>query len=233
LAAYRKILAAVGKPGSPSQGSGLIDDVVELRRSGTAVGIVVGGGNLLRGAVFAREGLIDRATADNIGMLGTVMNALFLEGILEQRGVDARVLSAIHVDALVEPYTQKSARHHLDSGHVLILAGGTGNPYLTTDTAAALRAAELGAEVLLKATKVDGVYSSDPKSDPGARRFDRLSYAEVLDRQLAVMDAAAVSICRDNGIPIIVFDGTRPGNLRSVVNGETLGTFVGRGDRDE
>ncbi len=183
--------------------------------------------------MVSREGAIERSVADAIGMLGTVMNALFLENLLEHRGVEARVLSAIHVHAMVEPYTQKRARRHLETGRILILAGGTGSPYLTTDTAAALRAAELGVEVLLKATKVDGVYSADPKVDAQAKRFDRLSYTEVLERRLGVMDGAAVSICRDRGIPIIVFDGTKRGNLQSVVRGSVIGTVVGGEDQDE
>ncbi len=228
-----ELLSGAGGPGTGSGDSGLLDDLADVHRSGVRVGIVVGGGNLLRGAMASRDGTLERTAADAIGMLGTVINALFLENVLEQRGVEVRVLSAIHVHALVEPYTPKSARRHLEKGRVVILAGGTGNPYLTTDTAAALRASELGAQVLIKATKVDGVYSSDPKVDSEAKRFDRLTFNEVLERRLAVMDAAAVSICRDNRIPIIVVDGTKPGNLISVIKGGNIGTVVGGEDQDE
>lgn len=236
MATYRSILVKVsgeilsggggisekieGKVGS------LVPDLVEVHRRGVRVGVVVGGGNVIRGAVASRRGM-DRATADGVGMLGTVVNGLILESLLVERGVEARVLSALHVDALVEPYSRRRAVAHLAKGRLVILVGGTGNPYLTTDTAAALRAVEIGAEVLLKATKVDGVYTADPVTDATARRFDRLSYGEVLEHRLEVMDAAAIAICRDHGVPIVVFDGTRPGNLQRVVDGETVGTVVG------
>ncbi len=228
-----ELLSGSGCPGTGPVGSGILDDVVEIHRRGVQAAIVVGGGNLLRGAVISGEGKMARATADAVGMLCTVVNALFLEGFLEQRGVDARVLSAVRVDPFVESYTRKRALDYLEEGRILILAGGTGNPYLTTDTAAALRAADIGAEVLLNATKVDGVYSADPHADPGAERFARLTFSDMLERRLGVMDAAAISICRDNRIPIIVFDGTQGSNLRFIIEGRDIGTVVGGENSNE
>ncbi|MCK4547045.1 MAG: UMP kinase [Candidatus Eisenbacteria sp.] len=227
------LIAAGKERGAAGGAGGLVGDLVEVHGSGVQVGVVVGGGNLLRGAEVSRDGTMGRAAADAVGMLGTVINALVLEDLLERSGVAARVLSALHINALVEPHNRRRALWHLEKGRVVIFAGGTGNSYLTTDTAAALRAAEIGAQALLKATKVDGIYAADPMVDRGAERFDRLSYTEVLKRQLGIMDAAAVSICRETGIPIVVFDGMRRGNLQAVVRGEIVGTVVGGEDQHE
>ena len=238
MAGYRRILVKLSGEvlaprdgfGVSAEGSSVIDDLAEVHRAGVGIGVVVGGGNLLRGGAASRGGM-SREAADAVGMIGTVINALVLEDALERRGVPARVLSTVPVETLVESYTWRRAVDHLEAARVIVLAGGTGNRYLTTDTAAALRAVEIGAGVLLKATKVDGVYSADPVADPGAERYDRLTYAEVLERRLAVMDAAAVSICREHGVPIVVFDATRAGNLLRVVHGESIGTVVGGEDQ--
>jgi uridylate kinase len=228
-----ELVAGDEESGADAGPGGLLADLIEVRRSGTEVGVVVGGGNYLRGAHVARRGEMDRVAADAVGMLGTVVNALVLEAALEREGIPACVLSAVHVAGLVEPHSRRRAVRNLEEGRVVIFAGGTGNPYLTTDTAAALRGAEIGADVLLKATKVDGVYSSDPLVDRGAERYERLSYTEFLERRLGVMDASAISICRETGIPIVVFDGTKRGNLQAVVKGDAVGTVVGGEDQHE
>jgi len=200
--------------------------VGEVVETGVEMAIVVGGGNILRGTQEAARGM-DRATADYAGMLATVLNALTVQDALEQLGVFTRVLSAIEIREVAEVYIRRRAMRHLEKNRVVIFAAGTGNPYFTTDTAAVLRAIEIGADVVLKGTKVDGVYSSDPKRDPSARFFDRIGYMDILNQNLAVMDSTAISLCRDNRLRLIVFNvGTR-GNLVRIVNGETVGTVVG------
>jgi uridylate kinase len=196
---------------------------------GVQVGIVVGGGNIFRGLAAAARGM-DRATGDYIGMLATVMNSLALQDAFERAGVTTRVMSAIAMNEVAEPYIRRRAVRHLEKGRVVILAAGTGNPYFTTDTAAALRAVEIGAEVLLKATRVDGVYDADPVSHPDATRYDRLTFSDLLRDRLQVMDATAVSLCMENDLPIIVFDLNRPDNIRRVASGEVVGTLISGGD---
>lgn len=186
---------------------------------------VVGGGNFLRGERIASQG-IDRVTGDNMGMLATIMNALALQSALESQGVDTRVLSAIHVDDVAEPFIRRRALRHLEKGRVVLLSGGTGNPYFTTDTTAALRALQIGATGLYKGTKVDGVYSADPVANPQAEFYPRLTFLDVLQRRLRVMDATAISLCMENRLPILVFNMTHPGNVEKVLRGEQLGTLV-------
>jgi len=193
---------------------------------GVVGGIVIGGGNIFRGVSASTEGM-DRASADYMGMLATVINALALQDSLEKLGVYTRVQSAIEMQQLAEPYIRRRAVRHLEKGRVVIFAAGTGNPYFTTDTAASLRAMEIHADVILKATKVDGIYSADPVKDPTATRYQTLSYIEVLKKNLKVMDSTAISLCMDNDLPIIVFDLGRPGNILRVVRGEDVGTLVG------
>lgn len=197
----------------------------EVRELGVQVVVVVGGGNIFRGLKGSERG-IERATGDYMGMLATVINALALQDALEKIGVATRVQTAISMAQVAEPFIRRRAVRHLEKGRVVIFGGGTGNPYFSTDTAAALRANEIGAEVILKATKVDGIYDSDPKENPKARRFSRITYLEALQRQLKVMDSTAFSLCMDNKMPIIVFDLFRPHNLKRVVLGETVGTLV-------
>jgi len=199
--------------------------VREVREEGVEVAIVVGGGNIFRGMAAAATGM-DRATADYIGMLATVMNGLALQDALEREGIQTRVMSAIAMSEVAEPYIRRRAVRHLEKGRVIILAAGTGNPYFTTDTAAALRAVEIHAEVLLKATKVDGVYDADPMQDPNATRYSRLGYQDLLRDQLKVLDAAAVSLCLENDLPIIVFDLNAPDNISRVARGEPVGTLI-------
>jgi uridylate kinase len=199
--------------------------VKEVSDLGVQVGVVIGGGNIFRG-VNAGERGIDRTQADYMGMLATIINALALQDALEKAGVPTRVQSAITMVAVAEPYVRRRATRHLEKGRVIILAAGTGNPYFTTDTAAALRAVEVEADVLLKATKVDGVYSADPKLEPGAHRFTTLGYMEVLNQGLHVMDSTAITLCMENNIPIIVFDLMQEGNIEKVVMGEEIGTLV-------
>ena len=197
----------------------------EVHSLGVQVGIVVGGGNIFRGLAAAARGM-DRATGDYIGMLATVMNGLALQDALDKADVPTRVMTAIAMNEVAEPYIRRRAIRHLEKGRVAIFVAGTGNPYFTTDTAAALRAVEIGAEVLLKATKVDGVYDSDPMTNPGARRYAQLNYADLLRDQLKVMDAAAVSLCMENDLPIIVFDLDSPDNITRVAAGEPVGTRI-------
>lgn len=199
-----------------------IDEVSSL---GVEVAVVIGGGNIFRGLAGSSQGM-DRAHADYMGMLATVINALALQDALERQGVYSRVMSAITMDEVAEPYIRRRAIRHLEKGRVVLFGAGTGNPYFSTDTAAALRAAEIQADVILKATKVDGVYDRDPKLFPEAKRFDELTYLEVLNRGLGVMDATAISLCMDNAIPIVVFDLSTPGNVRRVVCGEPIGTHL-------
>lgn len=200
-------------------------EITEVRKLGVQVVVVIGGGNIFRG-LQGREKGIERATGDYMGMLATVINALALQDALEKVGVPTRVQSAITMHQIAEPFIRRRAVRHLEKGRVVIFGGGTGNPYFSTDTAAALRANEIGAEVILKATKVDGVYDSDPKKNPKAKRFTQITYSEALRRQLKVMDSTAFTLCMDNQMPIIVFDLFRPHNLRRVVMGENVGTMV-------
>lgn len=204
---------------------GIAEEIRDVCGLGVEVAVVVGGGNIFRG-VSESAGNMDRAAADYIGMLATVMNAVVLQDALEKAGVYTRVLSAINMPEVAEPFIRRRAIRHLEKGRVVIFAAGTGNPYFTTDSAAALRALEIKADVILKATKVEGVYSADPVKDPSATRFDCITYQEVLERQLKVMDASAISLCMDNDLPIVVFNMRTPGNIRRVVMGEDVGTRV-------
>ncbi|MEW6719443.1 MAG: UMP kinase [Thermodesulfobacteriota bacterium] len=206
--------------------AGLAEEIREVTELGVQVALVIGGGNIFRGIGSSRAMGIERASADYMGMLATVINCLALQEVLERSGVDTRVLSAIEMRAIAEPYIRRRALRHLEKGRVVIFAAGTGNPYFTTDTAAALRAMEIGADAIFKATKVDGVYDRDPMADPKARKFSRLSYLDVLRKKLKVMDATAISLCMDNGLPIVVFNLTRKGNILKVVTGEKIGTVV-------
>jgi len=199
--------------------------VSTVHASGIEVGIVVGGGNIFRGLAASARGM-DRATGDYIGMLATVMNGLALQDAIERAGIPVRVMSAIAMNEIAEPYIRRRAVRHLEKGRVVIFVAGTGNPYFTTDTAAALRAVEIGASVLLKATKVDGVYDADPMTVPTARRYERLEYADLLRDQLRVMDAAAVSLCMENDLPIVVFDLNRADNIARVARGDAVGTLI-------
>jgi uridylate kinase len=203
----------------------ITSEVKEICNLGVEVAIVIGGGNIFRGLSGAAKGM-ERASADYMGMLATVLNALALQNVLENKGVVTRVQSAIEMRELAETYIRRRAVRHLEKGRVVIFAAGTGNPYFTTDTAAALRAMEIGAEVIMKATKVDGVYSADPMKDKTATKFDSLTYLDVLRKDLRVMDATAISLCMDNGLPIIVFNLNVPGNIKKIVLGETVGTLV-------
>ena len=200
-------------------------EVKQVRDLGVDVAIVIGGGNVFRGIAGAAKGM-DRTQADHMGMLATVINSLALQDALERIGVQTRVQSAIKMDRICEPYVRRRAERHLDKGRVVIFGAGTGNPFFSTDTAAALRAAEIGADVILKATKVDGVYDSDPMLNPEAKRFERLTYIEVLQRGLRVMDSTAISLCMENDLPIVVFDFNVDGNVVRVVKGEPIGTRV-------
>jgi uridylate kinase len=235
--AYRRIVLKLsGEALAGSQGYGIdppmlervAAEVREVAALGVQVAIVIGGGNIFRG-IAASAGGMDRATADYMGMLATVINALALQDSLEKVGLQTRVLSAIEMRAVAEPYIRRRAMRHLEKGRVVIFAAGTGNPFFTTDTAGALRAVEIGADAIMKATKVDGVYSADPKLDKSAQRLERLTYIEVLNRGLQVMDAAAISLCMDNKLPIIVFDLTRSGNIKRIVLGEPVGSIVSSG----
>ena len=207
----------------------LADQIAEISNLGVEVAAVVGGGNIWRGVTGAKRG-IDRATADYMGMLATVINALALQDVLESHGVDTRVMSAIEMREVAEPYIKRRAIRHLEKGRVVIFAAGTGNPFFSTDTTAALRAAEIEAEAIFMAKKVDGVYDSDPKLNPNAKRFDELTFLEVLNKGLKVMDSTAISLCMDNNIPIQVFNINENGNMMKAVLGEKIGTFVGTGE---
>lgn len=207
----------------------MAQQIADVSRSGVSIAVVVGGGNIWRGKVHEAAGM-DRATADYMGMLATVINALALQDALERMNVPSRVQTAVAMHQIAEPYIRRRAIRHLEKGRVVIFAAGTGNPYFTTDTTAALRAVEVNAQAILKATKVDGIYSADPKKDPSATRFDRLEYMEVLQRGLEVMDTTAMALCMDNALPIIVFDMASPDNIRRVIFGEAIGTYVGNPD---
>jgi uridylate kinase len=224
-------LMGEGKYGiHPPTLSRIASEVKDVIDGGVQVAIVIGGGNIFRGVAGSTEGM-ERASADYMGMLATVINAMALQDGLEKLGVYTRVLSAIKMEQIAEPYIRRRAVRHLEKGRVVIFAAGTGNPYFTTDTAASLRAMEINADVILKATKVDGVYSADPKKDANARRYRTLTYIDVLKQGLAVMDSTAISLCMDNKLPIIVFDLTQRGNIARAVNGHgEFGTVVGAGE---
>jgi len=219
-------LAGEGRFGlDPDRLGAIADEIAEAVRTGVGLGIVIGGGNIFRG-LRASAGGMDRVTADQMGMIATVINSLALQETLERKGVQTRVMSALRMDQVAEPYIRRRAVRHLEKGRVVILGAGTGNPYFTTDTAAVLRGIEISAEVIVKGTQVDGVYDADPKEEPAARRFDRLTYLEVLNRGLKVMDSTAISLCMDNRLPIVVFNVGVPGNLLRVLRGEGVGTIV-------
>jgi uridylate kinase len=231
---YRRIVLKLsGEALAGGQGYGIDPPVLdrvgaeirEVTDLGVQIAIVIGGGNIFRGIAASAVGM-DRATADYMGMLATIINALALQDALEKAGMQTRVLSAIEMRAVAEPYIRRRAIRHLEKGRVVIFAAGTGNPFFTTDTAGALRAVEIGADAILKATKVDGIYSADPMKDPTARRIERVTYIEVLNQGLGVMDTTAISLCMDNKLPIVVFDLTRPGNLKRLVLGERVGSIV-------
>jgi uridylate kinase len=205
-------------------------EIKEVKEIGCEMALVIGGGNIFRGAVASEIGM-DRASADTMGMLATVINSLALQDALEKLGVSTRVLSAIEMRQVAEPYIRRRATRHLEKGRVVIFAGGTGNPYFTTDTTASLRAMEIGAEVILKATKVEGVYDADPLKYEGARKFEELTYIEVLNRELKVMDSTAISLCMDHQLPIVVFNLMEKGNIKRVVAGDAIGTLVSAGKR--
>jgi uridylate kinase len=234
-AKYKRVLLKVSGEGLCGPGKSGIDGE-ELRRLaqeikqvvdlGVQVCVVVGGGNIIRGATAAVQGM-DRASADYMGMMGSVINALAVQDALEKAGLHTRVLTALEIKQVAEPYIRRRAVRHLEKGRVVIFAGGTGNPYFTTDTAAALRAAEIHADVILKGTKVDGVYDCDPKTNPDAIRFERLGYDQAIRDNLGFMDQTAIALCRENDLPILVFDMTTPGNIAKAVGGEKLGTLVG------
>jgi uridylate kinase len=210
----------------PAVVQSIAQEITDIASAGVQTAIVVGGGNIFRGVKGAAAGM-DRATADYIGMIATVMNAMTLQDALEQSGVPTRVLTAIEMQEVAEPYIRRRAIRHLEKGRVVIFGAGSGNPFFTTDTTAALRAAEINAEVVFKATKVDGVYDSDPNKNPHARRYQSLTYGHVLTQDLRVMDTTAIALCKDNNIPIIVFDLSVAGNIRRAVMGESIGTIVG------
>ena len=203
----------------------MTEEVAEVVSMGVQLAIVIGGGNIFRGVAPGAQGM-DRATADYLGMMATVMNALALQDALKHRGVDARVQSALNIEQVVEPYIRPKALRYLEEGKVVVFAAGTGNPFFTTDTAASLRGAEIGAEIVLKATKVDGIYSADPNKDSSATRYNRISFDEVINRRLEVMDATAFALCRDQKLPIRVFSINKPGALKRAVSGEDEGTLV-------
>lgn len=230
---HRILLKLSGQVLAGESGSGINVDVLnriageikEVSDLGTEVGIVIGGGNIFRG-ISAQGQEIDRVSADYMGMLATIINSIALQNAIERQGVPSRVLTAINMPQVAEPYIRRRATRHLEKKRVVIFAAGTGNPYFSTDTAAALRAIEINAEIILKATKVDGIYDRDPVSDSTAQRYSDISYLEVLNKGLKVMDATAVSLCMDNKLPMIIFDLTEPGNIRKVVLGESIGTTI-------
>jgi uridylate kinase len=205
--------------------AGFATELRDVHSAGCELAIVIGGGNIFRGLAGSARGM-DRATSDYMGMLATVINALALQDELEKLGVPTRVLSAIEMQQVAEPYIRRRATRHLEKGRIVIFAAGTGNPFFTTDTAASLRAMEIGAQVIFKATRVDGVYDADPEKHPGATRFDELTYIDVLNRGLQVMDSTAISLCMDNGLPILVFNMLEPGNIMRAVTGVHIGTLV-------
>ncbi|WP_413289367.1 UMP kinase [Bdellovibrio sp. HCB337] len=232
--AYKRILLKLsGEALAGSQGLGInntvikqiAQDVAEAFKAGVEIGIVIGGGNIYRGVAASAEGM-DRASADYMGMLATCINALALQDALEKENVPTRVQTAIEMAEIAEPYIRRRAIRHLEKGRIVIFGAGTGNPFFTTDTAASLRAMEISAEVIMKATKVDGIYDKDPKKHTDAKKFDKISYIDVLNKGLEVMDSTAISLCMDNKLPIITFDMTQRGNILKAVQGENIGTLV-------
>jgi uridylate kinase len=209
----------------PAVATQIAKDVADIQSMGVETAIVIGGGNIFRGLAASARGM-DRATADYMGMLATIINALALQDALEQQNVVTRVVTAIEMRAIAEPFIRRRAIRHLEKGRVVVFGGGTGNPYFSTDTAAALRAMEIKADVILKATKVDGIYTADPMLEPSATRFDHISYLQVLEQGLKVMDATAISLCMDNRLPIVVFNLRTPGNIRRAIAGEPVGSLV-------
>jgi uridylate kinase len=203
----------------------LTDEVRGVHEMGVRLGLVVGGGNIVRGTIASQKGM-DRVTADYMGMLATIINAMALQDMLERKGVDTRVMTAIRMEELAEPYIRRRALRHLEKGRVVLFAGGTGNPYFSTDTAAVLRAIEMESDIIIKATKVSGVYTADPETDPSATFLPEVSFQEVVARELGVMDAPAVSLCKENNLPIIVLDLGKPGSVAAAIRGETVGTLV-------
>jgi uridylate kinase len=233
--AYQRLLIKLSGEGlagesgsgiSPAVIGGIAQELRDVHKLGVQVSIVVGGGNIIRGATAATQGM-DRAQADYMGMLAGVINAMALQDALEKVGLNTRVLTAIEIAQVAEPYIRRRAIRHLEKGRIAIFGGGTGNPYFTTDTAAVLRAAEIGADVVLKATNVDGVYDSDPHKNPSAVKYDRLSYDEAIRKNLLFMDQAAIALARENALPVQVFDMSVSGNILKVVSGESIGTIVG------
>ena len=233
-AKYRRIVIKLSGEGlagdagfgiSPAVIRGVAEEIREVHGLGVQIAIVIGGGNIIRGVSAASEGM-DRATADYMGMMAGVINGVALQDALEKEDVPTRVLSALTIQEVAEPYIRRRAIRHLEKGRIVIFAAGTGNPYFTTDTAAALRAAEVHADLIMKATKVDGVYDADPQKVAAAQRFEQLSYEEAIQRNLQFMDQTAIQLCRQNGVPIVVFDMTVRGNILKVVSGETVGTLV-------
>lgn len=232
--AYRRILLKLSGEAlqgerdfgiDPATMRGIAEEVCSVARLGVEVAVVVGAGNFFRGVPAANQGL-DRVVADYMGMLSTILNSVALQDVMEKAGVPTRVASAIEVPQICEPYIRRRAIRHLEKGRVVIFAAGTGNPYFSTDTAAALRAIEIGAEIILKATQVDGVYDRDPRKDPAAVKFEKLSHLEVVKRNLKVMDSTAITLCMDNKLPIMVFDLHKEGNIKRAVMGEAIGTRV-------
>jgi uridylate kinase len=232
--AYRRVLLKLsGEALGGENGSGIDDDVldrlakeiVDVHSLGGELALVIGGGNIFRGIAGSARGM-ERATADYMGMLATIINSLALQSAIERNGLQTRVLSALEIKEVAEPYIRRRATRHLEKGRVVIFAAGTGNPFFTTDTAASLRAIEIGADIIIKATKVDGVYDSDPAKNPAAVRYSELTYLDVLSQKLGVMDSTAISLCMDNDMPILVFNMLVPGNLKKVFLGEPIGTTV-------
>ena len=233
LAYKRALLKLSGEALAGDKGFGLdfgvveqlTDEIKAVRQTGADLGLVIGGGNIMRGSQASKQGM-DRVSADYMGMLATIINALAIQDILERKGVDTRVMTAIRMEALAEPYIRRRATRHLEKGRVVIFAGGTGNPYFSTDTAAVLRALEIEANVILKATNVDGVYSADPKKDPKAKFLPEVSYQDAIVQGLGVMDANAFALCKDNSLPIQVFNINQPGAIARILKGERIGTTV-------
>jgi len=232
---YRRVLLKIsGESLSDGSSHGLNADalhhlatqIIDAAASGAALAVVVGGGNIVRGATLAKAKLIPQASADYMGMLGTIINGIALKETLDRLGQPARLMSAINITAVAEPFIRGRALRHMEKGRVVILGGGTGNPFCTTDTAAALRAIELDCEIVLKATKVDGVYSADPTTNPDAKRFEKLTFAQAIERKLAVMDLTALSMCMQQQLPIIVFNFKTPGNIRAVIEQKPIGTMI-------
>ena len=209
----------------PAVANQIATDVAEIQALGVQTAVVIGGGNIFRGVAASAKGM-DRATADYMGMLATVINGLALQDAMEKHGIVTRVVTAIEMRAVAEPFIRRRAIRHLEKGRVVVFAAGTGNPYFTTDTAAALRAMEIKADVIMKGTKVDGIYTADPMIDPNASRYDNISYLQVLERRLRVMDATAISLCMDNRLPIVVFNLKTPGNMKRAIMGEPVGSLV-------